>query len=201
MGGFGSGVWSGFLENSKATTEELLSVDVRELKREGRIVPGQEKFTVTEGVVLSIAWTPCNFGGSRPWFVCPGEKCGRRAAILYLRGVRLLCRRCHDLAYQSQRESPLERARRRTEKARARLLLGAEQQSGEAGEPVAKPKGMHHSTFVRLGREYIKATEETRALYYELGEHLAKQNLSLLKQMVREENQRNPSSRRQQKTE
>lgn len=51
---------------------------------------------------IDLAWTPCQFGGHRPWFVCPGEAggapCGRQAAILYdagglplppLRGARL----------------------------------------------------------------------------------------------------------------
>ena len=36
---------------------------------------GAEWEEVRETVPLS--WTPCNFGGERPWFICPGAGCGR----------------------------------------------------------------------------------------------------------------------------
>src|SRR5215831_7092426 len=36
---------------------------------------------------VSIDWTPCNYGGSRPWFRCPVLGCGRRVAILYGGGI------------------------------------------------------------------------------------------------------------------
>jgi hypothetical protein len=32
---------------------------------------------------VPLEWTACNFGGGRPWFICPGAGCGRRVAILY----------------------------------------------------------------------------------------------------------------------
>lgn len=99
----------------KRTTEELLSLDVRALKRGGLIAPGQERL---DGVA-PLVWTSCNFGGSRPWFVCPG--CGRRAAILYEdhQQDRPLCRLCLDLAYPSQNEDRIGSAARRAEKSRA----------------------------------------------------------------------------------
>jgi hypothetical protein len=54
---------------------------------------------------VSLEWTPCNFGGERPWFVCPGvvngKRCGRRVAILYGPGKYFLCRHCYDLRYES----------------------------------------------------------------------------------------------------
>jgi hypothetical protein len=41
---------------------------------------------------VALEWTPCNFGGERPWFICPsvihGVACGRRVAILYGQGRR-----------------------------------------------------------------------------------------------------------------
>jgi hypothetical protein len=46
--------------------------------------------------------TPCTFGGTRPWFVCPARGCGRRVAILY-GGAIFACRHCHQLAYASTR--------------------------------------------------------------------------------------------------
>jgi hypothetical protein len=52
----------------------------------------------------AIEWTPCRYGGQRPWFRCPGRGCIRRVVKLYAGGKYFLCRRCYDLAYQSQRE-------------------------------------------------------------------------------------------------
>jgi hypothetical protein len=46
---------------------------------------------------VPLAWTACNFGGERPWFICPGAGCGRRVAILYGPGRYFLCRHCYDL--------------------------------------------------------------------------------------------------------
>jgi hypothetical protein len=47
--------------------------------------PGDEWENVVEPIKLT--YTPCNFGGERPWFVCPevinGVKCSRRVAVLY----------------------------------------------------------------------------------------------------------------------
>ncbi|MBD0274847.1 MAG: hypothetical protein ICV73_23345 [Acetobacteraceae bacterium] len=94
---------------------------------------------------VPLAWTPCRFGGRRPWFVCPGDGCGRRAAVLY-GGRYFLCRRCHDLAYASTRESAGERAARKAQQVRERL--------GGTADPLApfppRPKGMHRRTYLRL---------------------------------------------------
>jgi len=103
-------------DTRRADTDELPFLDVRTLKRGGLIDQGQEQL---EGVA-PLAWTACNFGGSRPWFVCPG--CDQRAAILYwdeedMPAGELLCRRCLDLGYRSQREDEIDRAKRRIEKA------------------------------------------------------------------------------------
>jgi hypothetical protein len=32
---------------------------------------------------VRLTWTPCNYGGRRPWFLCPAVGCGRRIAVLY----------------------------------------------------------------------------------------------------------------------
>jgi hypothetical protein len=53
--------------------------------------------------------TRCNFGGFRPWFVCPGVGCGRRIAKLYgPPGRYFLCRHCYDLSYRSRQEKPIK---------------------------------------------------------------------------------------------
>ena len=98
---------------------------------------------------VHLNWTSCNFGGERPWFLCPASGCGHRVAVLYGGNV-FACRHCHDLAYQSQRESIDNRALRRANKIRDRL----EWEPGVLNGKGPKPKGMHWSTFQRLISEY-----------------------------------------------
>jgi hypothetical protein len=60
---------------------------------------------------VRLTQTTCNYGGSRWWFVCPlsinGRFCGRRCRFLYLPfGADYFgCRKCYDLAYDSQQQS------------------------------------------------------------------------------------------------
>jgi|SRR5215203_1659716 len=116
--------------------------------------PGREWEEVQEHVQLS--WTVCNFGGERPWFVCPGAGCGRRVAALYGPGKYFLCRRCYDLVYESQRENQMHRALRRSQAIRVRL--GG---SANMTKPFPKkPKGMHWKTYDRLWWEHHEAETE-----------------------------------------
>jgi predicted RNA-binding Zn-ribbon protein involved in translation (DUF1610 family) len=83
--------------------------------------------------------------GSRPWFRCPN--CGRRAGKLYLPvgGRHFMCRRCYDLAYESQWEEPWWRAKSRARKLWQRL-------GGDPDDDLIppRPKGMHWRTYERL---------------------------------------------------
>jgi len=116
---------------------------------------------------VRIVWTPCRFGGFRPWFQCSGSPsrpaCGRRAAKLYLAiGSAFACRRCCNLAYQSQAETPAHRAIRKAQKLRMRL--------GGRGNLVDRfpnrPPRMHRQTYYRL---FAKAmAEEERLLGLEI---------------------------------
>ena len=64
---------------------------------------------------ISLATTPCNYGGVRYWFICPlsvnGVYCGRRTGTLHLvsGGNYFGCRHCYDLSYESRNESRLGR--------------------------------------------------------------------------------------------
>ena len=98
--------------------------------------------------VVPITWTGCNYGGRRPWFVCPNTKCGRRVGKLYLRGRYFLCRHCHDLVYESQRIDDLARLIRRKERILKRWGKGR-----LASIYPKKPKGMHWKTYDRLLNE------------------------------------------------
>jgi hypothetical protein len=105
---------------------------------------------------IELAWTACNFGGERPWFLCPGADCGRRVAVLYGPGKYFLCRHCYDLTYQSQRDNKMYRALHRAQKIRERLGGSANMM-----EPFPeKPKGMRWRTYDRLWWEHHEAEME-----------------------------------------
>ncbi len=100
---------------------------------------------------VRLEWTACTLGGSRVWFRCPANGCGRRVALLYLGGAGIFpCRHCYRLAYACQREGADDRAIRRAGKIRE--LLGWE--AGIANPCGDKPKGMHWRTFGRLTAEH-----------------------------------------------
>jgi hypothetical protein len=118
---------------------------------------------------VALDRTPCPYGGSRPWFLCPGCR-GRRAA-LYSVGGRFRCRACHGLAYSSTREGTADRHRRRADELRRRI--GCE--PGICSVP-RKPKGMRWATYERIlaetdEREHaalVAAIAETDALFARL---------------------------------
>ena len=134
---------------------------VEEGKRPERVIltyrhrsPGGEWEDVKEP--LPLEWTPCNFGGERPWFLCPGAGCGRRVAVLYGPGKYFLCRHCYNLSYESQRENTMYRGLHKAQEIREKLGGSASMM-----EPFPeKPKGMHWSTYNRLWREHHEAETE-----------------------------------------
>src|SRR5262245_54889772 len=67
-----------------------------------RVVDGAADFQI------KIQRTWCNYGGTRPWFLCP--KCGDRRAVLYdVNASEFGCRRCLDLHYTSDKEDKFDR--------------------------------------------------------------------------------------------
>ena len=95
--------------------------------------------------VVTLAWTPCHYGGERPWFRCPG--CQRRVAVLCGDDRLFLCRHCYRLPYTSQYETRLDRLYRKLRKLRDRV-----------GEQYArKPKGMRWHTWERLRDQALDA--------------------------------------------
>lgn len=91
---------------------------------------------------IRLERTPCSYGGSRPWFVCPG--CESRRAVLHCRAGWFRCRHCHDLAYGSTREAAWERAWRKAAGLRRRLTAEANPDTF----PI-KPEGMRWRTYTR----------------------------------------------------
>jgi hypothetical protein len=105
---------------------------------------------------VSLEWLPCYYGGSRAWFRCPATGCGRRVAILY-GGAVFACRRCHNLAYDSQSEGRHGRMLLKAQAIRQRL----------GGTPCVgddfpdKPKGMHWRTYYRLRQNADEAEDQS----------------------------------------
>ena len=137
--------------------EQFQRIDVREMYRQGRVKKGFNVGVTVgerERVVLEVTWTPCRFGGERPWWWCPS--CGYRVAILYVYGSRIACRGCLRLTYASTCEDAVSRAERRQRK----ILrgLGGEGDIGE--EFPEKPPRMRWSTYERL----VDAFDEAEAV-------------------------------------
>jgi hypothetical protein len=112
----GSGKW--VRASRKQRVEEACGLNVRELQRKGLLVAGAT-FTLRPGLdclcgsgvvtvrrprgvseCLWLEWSPCRFGGARPWFRCPD--CERLCGALYDQGGRFRCRTCANLAYRTQ---------------------------------------------------------------------------------------------------
>jgi hypothetical protein len=119
---------------------------------------GQEWQAVEQRV--PILWTPCRFGGERPWFVCAvranGVYCGRQVAKLYGAGRLFACRHCYLLGYAVQRGGPMDSTHHRLR--RLHRKLGADY-GGPDGISPPKPKWMRWRTYSELALE-IRAGEE-----------------------------------------
>lgn len=111
-----------------------------------------------ENYPVYLDWTHCHLGGKRPWFLCPARGCGRRAALLYSGGI-FACRHCYQLAYDSQREAPHDRAARRADKIREKL----DWEPGILNGNGWKPKGMHWKTYQRLTAKHDAFVSESLA--------------------------------------
>lgn len=110
------------------------------------LLPGCEVSSRSPGLAalgLALSWTPCHFGGSRPWLVCPG--CQTRRLRLHRRDGRFRCRVCLGASYWSQRLRSVDRAHNRRRNLRRAL--------GSSGDLRAafpeKPPRMHWRTYFR----------------------------------------------------
>ncbi|MBU0608951.1 MAG: hypothetical protein KKI08_13785, partial [Armatimonadetes bacterium] len=117
--------------------------------RDGRREPEDIDYAVP------VVWTPCHFGGKRPWLLCPGRECGRRVAKLYRPPASryFLCRHCHGLVCASQGQDEFFCLLQRAWRLKARV-------GGKPGLqypfPVI-PQRMHWRTYQRLLTNYQQA--------------------------------------------
>jgi len=171
----GRGQWQ--RRDVRPVVEDQLGLDVRVLRRGGGLTPGASYRTawkvgdhslgaadifVGEAVMdlravhplsgsatgsFDVDRTPCPYGGTRTWLVCPG--CGSRRCVLYLSARDgFLCRSCLDLTYRSSQLSKTNRKFSRMRNLADRL--GLDLASGQ----LVGQKGMHGTTTMRIMRQY-----------------------------------------------
>jgi hypothetical protein len=97
-----------------------------------------------------VDWTPCRFGGERPWFECG---CGRRVVALYTGSRGFACRNCYGLAYTSQRVTDRERAVLKAQRIRSTL----DGSTSVVGPFPERPKGLHRKRYAQLWQAYERA--------------------------------------------
>lgn len=106
---------------------------------------------------VHISTVPNNYGGARPFFLCPG--CGRRVRFLYLHWGRFRCRSCARLNYRSQQATkdelyPYDAA---VKLLRERFRVPEDQIPVPMDIPYfipERPKGMRWATYCALMERY-----------------------------------------------
>ena len=152
MGGHGSGSWR---VARHATIERCAVLRVRDLLPElrSRSNPAQPtsitvSSRVTRGQTLALVPSRPHFGGVRWWIVCG---CRRRVDTVYLPpgSSFFACRRCHQLAYATQRMSRAGRSQHRATKFWRKIgedtLWPVERARG-----TRRPKWMRRATYWRI---------------------------------------------------
>jgi hypothetical protein len=122
---------------------------------------------------IEIDSTPCNYGGWRYWFCCPG--CRRRCAVLYIKH-HVRCRICHGLIFESQSQHDFDR---RVSQARKRRTKLGGKASLEADFPP-KPKHMRWKTYFQLlGKDEREVSQLFREDTASLDFAMARRGVSL----------------------
>jgi len=105
-----------------------------------------DKFVVTVGeqsYIILVEKQACHFGGYRYFIRCPAPGCNRRYRKLYCHQGFLLCRKCLNLGYYTQRVTPSLRYKNMLEKIEKRL-------KEKGGSIYKRPKWMRKHTFEHL---------------------------------------------------
>lgn len=112
---------------------------------------------VSHEPVIALEAEPMRFGGARWWGRC-GE-CGRRCSRFYVRGPRVACRVCFDLAYRSTRTAADWRAWERMVAIAKRLGAGDRATAyAQMDVPPVRPARMREATYQRLVTSWRRAS-------------------------------------------
>lgn len=106
---------------------------------------------------VQVSWTAPHYGGRRAWLHCSRKSCGRRVGRLFVVPPDLACRTCANIRYRTQAVARTERLRARARDIRARLG-----QDPYEALPLARPKGMHWTTYERLRDELYEIETQYR---------------------------------------
>jgi len=188
MGGYGSGKKN--TDQLRPVVEDSPILNILDFKKEGLLDPGMELtltytingrelasvsiFVKKESLALvydfnqirrkqevALAQTPCHYGGSRAWLLCP--KCQAKRNSLYLGPEGFwACRECLGLAYKIQRLNPHERHQNRAEKIKKnklKIIPGSRTMASE------KPFGMWRSNHIRILDELLKHETLSHSLF------------------------------------
>jgi hypothetical protein len=160
-GSKGSWVWS---QDGKETGRIDYKTEAQRIVFEYRVrFNGGEWEQIT--LPVPIAYAACNYGGKRPYFLCPGvvdgKHCRRRVGKLFAGGKYFLCRHCYNVAYASQSEAQYDRKLRRANK--LRIALGGE--PGTAHWIAPRPKGMWERTYHRKVDEISTCESQADILF------------------------------------
>ena len=104
--------------------------------------------------------TPCNYGGTRKWFLCPN--CLKRVAVLAGLGKYFYCRKCYRLPYRSTLETKRDRVFTKKHELGAQIF-----EHYQNGDGWQKKKGMHWKTFHKKYSEYNRLREITDEIFIE----------------------------------
>jgi hypothetical protein len=165
---------TGVNERARLTIEELATdcLDARELHRRGYLIrrfvprwpvfkwPGIDQIRFDRYLIhielvnqvtpqnIRVTWTPCNFGGSRPWLHCP--HCDRRVARLFKGMGGYFCRACvGNPPYESQLRNDMARVYLRAYRLRQQIGGGC-----PVIDPVReRPYRMWRKTYERICAE------------------------------------------------
>lgn len=166
MGGSGSGPYGSGFKTSKGTVEQHRNISINQLKFYLNPEQTEASYNITiDGIddeqerIIDLEWTNCNFGGKRPWFVCPN--CDERKGKLYFKNNIFLCRQCHGLAFRRTQISGdrIAEADWEIQKIYKRLELNIVE-IWRCGVPYVKPKNMQHATFLQLCNKLTRLKEK-----------------------------------------
>ena len=141
--GYSSGtrIWSSNRSNKKIIIGVAVDITDNPYVRLIYSVTNREGNRTDYDYQVSLVTTPCNFGGVRYWFACPG--CWERVAVLYLApgDVYFRCRHCNNLSYHSRNSSTLEafgHTTRQIDELRSQIKRGTWR-----GRPTRKVRKLH----------------------------------------------------------
>ncbi len=97
--------------------------------------------------VVKINRTPCTFGGSRPWFLCP--VCKKQRVFIYYKDRRWACRVCSNLCYRVQQLNARKRHRYMVEQIQSKKLGG----TASGGLALKRPFRMRVDTYIKILNE------------------------------------------------